>query len=295
MSDLEFTTDNSADTEPTANTDDTDLELLARIERLEAENERLRTEYARARQAQYRRTALALVVVGIVSVVGGLLLPDSREVLIAIGATGIFGGVLTVFLTPEQFVPASVGERVYAAGAANSEAIASALELREEYVYLPGTEAVSGRLYIPQRAEYDVPEPGMGPFVTDPASRGLVLEATGTSLFEEFRRSVTGGVASAPVALASQLSDALVEQFELVERATPDVDPADGRLTIAVTGSTFGPLDRFDHPVSSFLAIGTATALDQPVTLEVAERSATETWFITCWFDADSPDEKTVA
>lgn len=269
----------SADSTTDGSKADDQIELLARIERLEVENNRLRTEYARARQAKHRRTAIALVIVGSLAVLGGVAFPDTREILVAIGATGVFGGILTYYLAPDRFVAAAVGEHVTATAATNAAAISTALGLREEFVYLPGGDAAASRVYVPQYPEYEPPAIDDGPFVTDPDARGLLLEAAGDGLVREFERSVSGTASSNPATLAVQLADALVEGLELVDRADPDVD--DGRITVAVAGSAFGPVDRFDHPVASFLAVGVARALETPVTLEVAEREGDE-WLITC-------------
>ncbi|WP_223302225.1 hypothetical protein [Haladaptatus sp. R4] len=92
-----------------------DEELAARVALLAEENERLRREYRRARQAEYRRTALALVGCGALAALAGVLFPDARSTLFALAGTGLFAGVLTYFLTPNRIVPASVGERTYAA------------------------------------------------------------------------------------------------------------------------------------------------------------------------------------
>lgn len=98
---------------------ESDLEQTARAELLAEENRRLRAEYARTQQTRYRRTAYGLAALGVLAVLGGLLFPNARGVLFALGGTGLFGGLLTLYLTPGQFVAADVGERVYAAMAAN--------------------------------------------------------------------------------------------------------------------------------------------------------------------------------
>lgn len=259
-------------------------DLAAQIELLEDENRRLREEYVRARQSQYRNTALGLGAIGVVAVAAGLLLPDAREVLIALGATGLFGAVLTYYLSPSRFVAAEVGERVYTAGASNLAAIADELGLREQRVYIPG-ETAPARLYVPQRAAFERPDEDAGPIVVDEDGRGLLLEATGAELFAAFQRSLTSDLAATPSALATQLTDALVEQFELVDSATADVEA--GRATVAISGSAFGPVDRFDHPIGSFLATGFAAGLERPTTLTVTPGDDRADWLLTCRWDQD--------
>lgn len=281
--------DPSKSSEPQESTEtDARLEQSAQVELLTEENRRLRAEYARARQSRYRRTAIGLAVIGLVALCGGLLFPDNREVFVAFGATGLFGAVLTYYLTPGQFVAADVGERVYAASAANGEAIATELGLSNKRVYLPSTQSAPAQLYVPVHSESDLPVDRDGPFVLDRTERGLLLEATGARLFAEFERALTGELASTPELLVSQLCDGVVEQFELADSVDPDVDVGDGRVTIAISGSTFGAVDQFDHPIASFLAVGLAQGLEQSIELDVDEATDRAEWLVTCRFDVDT-------
>ncbi|WP_290819284.1 hypothetical protein [Halovivax sp.] len=266
-------------------------DLVARAELLAEENRRLRGEYARARRTRYRRTALGLVAVGVVAIAGALVFPDARTVLFALGATGLFGGVLTYYLTPERFVAAAVGERVYDAGASNLAAVADELGLQDQRIYLPADATGSPRLFVPQRPGARLPDDRDGPIVTDEDARGLLLEPTGAPLFAEFERAVTGDPASTPAPLAGQLADALVEQFELVRGADPDIDPDGGRATVAITDSAYGPLDRFDHPIPSVLAVGFAVGLDRPVRLDVDAGDERADWLVTCRWETSDADE----
>ena len=122
--------------------------LAGEVALLEAENEQLRTEYARLQQTQYRQTAIALVGVGLVAALGGLLLPSARTVLLALGGTGVFLGVLTYYLSPERFLSASVGRAVHETAASNQAGIVAELGLSETRLYAPVGEA-DVRLYVP--------------------------------------------------------------------------------------------------------------------------------------------------
>ncbi|MFA9427907.1 hypothetical protein [Natronorubrum sp. A-ect3] len=289
-SDTHSTTTDTAES-ASESTDSTDqLELAAQVELLTEENHRLRQEYVQARQSRYRSTAVGLAAIGIVAALGGLLFPDTRDVLVALGATGLFGAVLTYYLMPSQFIAADVGERVYTAAMTNLASISDELGLRENRVYVPG-ETVPARLFVPQHVEYSIPDDRSGPIVVDDDSRGLFLEATGAELFREFERALTGKVGTEPTVIASQLTDGLVEQFELAQSADADIDAANGRATIAITGSAFGSLDRFDHPIPSFLAVGFAAGLDRPVTLEVAAGDDRADWLVTCRWGSETETE----
>jgi len=246
-----------------------DASLRARLELLEAENDRLRTEYARATQSQYRQTALALFALGAVALVGAVLFPAVREVLVALGGTGVFGAVLIHYLTPERVVTATVSDAVSRATADNFAAIVDALGLTETRVYVPRTDGSTVRLFVPATASADVPdaEALTTPFVVTDEARGLSLVPTGRDLVGAFERSLTDALSDDPDRLGPQLTDALVEQFELLDRT--DVDSEAGRLTVAFDTAVEGDVAAFDHPVVSFLATATARAVGDPVTVEV--------------------------
>ncbi|WP_276257985.1 hypothetical protein [Haloglomus litoreum] len=247
--------------------------LAAQLDLLQEENRRLREEYARARQQHYRRTALGLALVGAVAAGAGVLFPGARTVLFALGATGLFGALLTYYLTPERFISASVGEAVYSTLATNSSALLADLGLADP-VYVPRGASDDVRLFVSQADADDetaLPddtdlEPG---FVITDGTRGLALAPTGDALFDEFERSLTGPLADAPSALAEQLADGLVEQFELVDGT--DVDASHERVTVGISGSAYGDVGRFDHPVASFLAAGFARGFEVATTAEVTE------------------------
>ncbi|MFP8956797.1 hypothetical protein ACLI4Y_08715 [Natrialbaceae archaeon A-CW3] len=292
MSQNDLQDDASMAPESTQSTDgeaDDRLELVAQLEVLAEENRRLQEAYARSRQSQYRQTAYGLAILGLVAIFGGLLFPDGREVLFALGGTGLFGGLLTYYLMPTQFVAADLSERMYATMATNYAALADELGLRDERIYVPAGDSTLARLFVPQRAEYDLPEDFSRPIVTGESQRGLVLTPTGTGLFREFERTLDAELASVPTVIGDQLSDGLVESLGLARSATADVDvdKSDGRATVAVTESALGPVDRFDHPIASFVATGFAIGLERPITLEVAPGSTQDEWLITCRWEID--------
>ncbi|WP_458210529.1 hypothetical protein [Haladaptatus sp. NG-SE-30] len=271
-------------------------ELAAQLELLTEENQRLRTEYRRARQTSYRRTALGMAAVGILAGLGGLVFPSSQAILFALGGTGLFAAVLTYYLTPEQFVAASVGERTYAAFATTGQELIDGLGLADTSVYFPTAEPTADgdrsiRLFVPQHQEYELPDASelatLFVVTDDERKRGVSVPPTGAGLFQEFESMVTDTADQLPE-LADQLADALVEGFELVESATPEVDGEGDGVTIAVSGSRFGAVDRFDHPVASFIAVGLARGMERPVTLEILASDDDRTdYLIHCSFTDD--------
>lgn len=261
--------------------------MTAEMELLEAENDRLRRELAEARQSRYRRAATGTGTIGLVSFLGAFLFPTASTVLFALGGTGLFTAVLIRYLTPERFVSATVGQRIYEALAADHEALVNELGLGETRLYTP-IEAEMGptvRLFVPQQAEYTIPpDEELDSVLVLPSNdrgRGVAFEPTGDALVDELRSATNGELGDELDVLADQLADGLIEVFELVDSAAPNTDPENGRLSIEVTGSAYGPVDRFDHPVASTIATAVATERDTSVELDVTE-STEESYIVTC-------------
>ena len=271
-------------------------DLAARVELLEAENRRLRDQFDRARRAGHHRAALGLAVVGCVAALGGVLFPSSGDVLFALAGTGWFAAVLTFYLTPERFIAATVGERVYAATATTGAELIGDLGLTGDLVYATTTAETGAvgdvRLFVPLHRNYVVPEGAElgSPFVVtdDERGRGLSVTPTGASLFREFEASLAEPLESDPERLVLQLRDALVAEFELLDAATVEYDEANRRVTVRVEGSAFGAVTRFDHPVASLLATGLANGLQRPVRLETVEADeSTGSYLVTCDWSSD--------
>jgi hypothetical protein len=266
----------SENSTPTDATERSREELLAELELLEAENQELYDSYVRAKRTQYRRTAAGLLGLGVVAALAGVAIPTAQSVLLSLAGIGLFGGVLTLFLTPERFIAADTGQNVYAAMATNEQALVTELGLTGTRIYVPTDDLDrSVALFVPQSEDYVLPDAAdltetiVAP--SDPEQRGVAFEPSGARLFESFTQALSGPLGDTPGSLGSQLTDALTTQFELVEaaEASPDTDGAG--LTVTVSGSAYGPLTRFDHPVASFVAVGVARGLERPVELHVTE------------------------
>lgn len=273
-------------------------DLAAQLDLLAEENRRLREETVRAHQASYRRTALGMFAVGALAALAAVAFPDSRNVLFALGGTGLFAGVMTYYLTAERFVAAETGERVYAALAATGAELVAELGLQDDRVYVPGRttgeEVADVRLFVPNRSEFAVPDAESldSLFVVTERGRerGVALTPTGGGLYRAFESAMVEEAATRPADLGVQLADALVEGFELAESARADADPDGRRVTVEVSGAVYGPVDRFDHPVASLFGVGMAAALDAPVSLDVtpAENGPAD-YFVTCEWDDVEP------
>ena len=285
--DVDAETDrSSAPADESSDSDDELAVAAARIETLEAENERLKRALGDATRQRYRLTALGLLAVGLVALAGAALFPALQTVLVALGATGVFAALLTYLVTPERFVAASVGERVYTTLASNEAAIVDDLDLRGAPRIVPTSgSSAPARLFVSLDPEADVPGDDAldAPFVTDPV-RGLSVEPTGAALYDPFT-DATPSMPESADALAAAVGDALVEQFELVDAVDTDVEP--GRATLSVSGSVYGAVDRFDHPVASLLATTLAVELSTPVSVTVDEDDGRGDWLVTCRWEPE--------
>ena len=243
-----------------------------RLAVLEAENRQLREEYARARQATYRRTAIGLFVVGLIGLLGGLVFVDARTVLFALGGTGVFAGLLTYVLTPERFVSARVGARVIQALRADRDAIIDELALRGDPVYVPADPV---RLFVPRRENEPLPavDDLADTFVVpEHADRGGVAFCpTGEPLFEELTSAGGQPTNATPEAIAGAVADALVELFELADGTEHSVDTESSRVTFEVDGAGLGDPTAIDHPIPSLGAVALARTLETPVRVTVTD------------------------
>lgn len=265
-----------------------------RLNRLLAENERLRSRRRPGRGTRHRMLALALAGAGVVALAAGWYLPDTREVLFVLGGTGLFAAILVVFLTPERYVPASVSAGVYTALSANLAAMVGQLGLTDVRVYVPreapGPGTVS--LFVPLRTDFELPptEALEDPFVVagEEAARGVSLRPSAGDLLEDFATTESSGFLTGPEPLAEQLADGLVSGYGLVDDVAHEVDADGGRADFAVSGALFGPVDRFDDPVSSFLAGGIALGQWRPVSVAVSAHGGDDyDHVVTCRWSTD--------
>jgi hypothetical protein len=259
-------------------------ELLAQVELLTEENERLRESYIRAQSVRDWRSAVGMAGLGLVAILAAVAFPTARTVLLSLGATGLFGAVLIYALSPGAVITADVGTEVYRALASNHERIRSALGLADSPTYVPhGETGSSVRLFLPQSTERAVPtgQELEDVFVVGDDQRGLSLEPTGAALFDEFQRALRGEPSDTVDELLSQLAEGLTEQFEIVDAV--EFTAAETQVTVEIKGKAYGSLEGFDHPVVSFVAVGLVRGLGVPVTVQSVD--ADDGVFVLAWDD----------
>lgn len=248
-------------------------ELVVAAERLREENDRLRVEYTRAKQASHRRAAIGLGVIGILAIGAGLLFPPERDILFAIGAIGLFAAVLTAYLSPERFVPMSVGEAVYQQHERTIESLVDVLGLSDARVYVPVGGTV--RLFIPGDRDAAIPTPTELDEVLvslEDGRTGISVFPTGATLAEDLLDASTVESAGEVRDCLDTTADAIVETLELAERIQPAVHMEEARATVVVEGVHFGRIGSTDHPIVSLIGCALASGLDRSVTVERVAR-----------------------
>jgi hypothetical protein len=239
-----------------------------------------------------RRGAVALAGLGLLSAAGAVALPEGRSILLTLAGIGLFGAVLLWYVTPGRFIDAAASESVYEAFATTGEEVVSELMLRDERIYAPAAaddeSRTPVRLYVPARSDFAVPSPEeLDTLFLDTGREGIAVTPSGGRLYREFRDAVRPEIAERPAPLAEQVTDALVNQFELVEEASAAVDDRD--VDITITGSAYGLVDRFDHPAVSFSAVTLAATLDTTVRVDVTASDDGE-YLLACGLDEPSTD-----
>ncbi|WP_245549661.1 hypothetical protein [Natronococcus occultus] len=243
-------------------------------------------------QLQDPTTAVGFAVLGALAFVAGLALPDGRTVLFALAGIGGFAAVLAAEIEPERAIEARDATRVYETSARNLarlvETIGATADRR--YVPLAGRGADGVRLIVPLAADRPRSTDLVAEDGGETGDTTLSLEPVGAPFVAELERSLADGLAGDPERLAEQLTDALADRFEVVDRAEPSIDAGDGRLDVAISEGVFGPADRFDHPVVSILGVGLAVGLERPVDAIVLEDRPGERR-VTCWWEPDDASD----
>jgi hypothetical protein len=288
QSDIQFDDDGTVSSEG--------LEDAAELERLQVENERLRRRYRQVHRVGYGRTALGLGLVGLLAIGAAVLFPSAREVLLIIGAIGLFSAVLTRFITPGQFLPVDIAEGVFDAVDESRGSLVAELGLRGNTRYVPLDDGTTVRLFVPQNDEVPLPSADdlRSTLVVpqDAPRRGVAFTPTGRTLFREFESALQGTLSETPRSAAQELAEGLTDGLELVDRADVEVDTGGRRVSLRFRGVPFGSVDRMDHPVVSFVGVGLATALQTPVSVADAHRDNGEAVVSYVWTARPDADEQ---
>ncbi|MFC7229561.1 hypothetical protein N0B31_19340 [Salinirubellus salinus] len=245
-------------------------------ERSRRRGQRRERESGRTVAGQDRRSvgwAVAFAVLGLAAAAvsaAGLVAPETQGIVAALGGAGVFLSLLTLALSPTTHDgrETALFERV----AGNYERAAADLGLATAHYYVPTGGEPPVRLFRPREA--DAPVPSVDKLSATFVGRrdaggllGLALDPSGLALLDE----VDADLPDEPLTLAGELCGAAVDRMEVAEIAQPNVDVDTGRATVAFRGTAYGSIERFDHPVRSFVGVGLALGLDRPVRTEVVE------------------------
>lgn len=233
----------------------------------------------------HRRGVIALVILGTLGLAGGFMLPEARSVLFALGGIGIFGAVILQYLLPARFISAATSESIYTSYSTTCAELVAELQLHDERIYIPNTtEDAPTRLFVPAGTKSQIPVPGEAKslfvYGEDNQFDGISVLPTGWSLYREFEKSIQPDIAEQPSQLAEQIADALTNHFGLVDKAT--TEGGLGYVAFTVIDTAYGPVDRFDHPVESFLAVTLASVLEVPVGVTVTAGEGAKSVRILC-------------
>lgn len=219
--------------------------------------------------------AFLLAILGIASL-GGWFLSGAATTgpLLYFGGIGLFGAVLVSLLLPERSLPPVVAEGLHRALVSAVERGGNAGATRAVTVYRPGPDG---------EGDTGTAEPGDvrvhtvdGEFrnrdsiESEPstAATGARSAAAGAVLYRAFRAEAIPEIGATPETFAWQLCRGLTDWFDLATDATPEVESTGG-MTIHVEGSTLPGVDRFDHPIVSFLGVALACYRDRPIAVDV--------------------------
>lgn len=261
----------------------TRAELVARIESLEAEIDRLRRDAAPRARQRYLLGAFVLGLFGLAALSGAVVFPELRAVLLALGGSGVFLSILTRFIAPERSVAAATARQLYGTLAENETAILDDLNFQgTPYVVPASGDAAPARLFIPLKSNGSIPQSidSIKPFRRD--FEGLVLQPTGAPLYDA-TMAATVALPETLDELSVIVAEALTEQFDLVDEVDAGADS--GHATLTVYGSVLGPIDHFNHPVASVFATSLAIEQETPVAVEVAKVDTGDGWLVTCRWD----------
>ena len=225
-----------------------------------------------SRSRRTKTSALAFLLFGLAAIAGSFFVTDSQTVAIAVGSTFLFGFLLVILLSTEQYVQASVHEGVYRDMARNEAALIEARNHTRILVYVPRSSVEdSATLFAPKHSDFRIPdEPALDSlFVTTETEQeeGIALSPSAASMFSEFESRSVPALSADPAELSIQLIGGLVEGFELAKEADAEVNRESDSIKFEIELSGYEEGIGFDHPIISFLGVGLANGLDRPVSV----------------------------
>jgi hypothetical protein len=235
-------------------------------------------ERPRPESSSRRRWLLVLCLLGVALAAASLSAfpgdDPTGQVLVTLGAGVGFVSLLGYLLGPETRTGRD--SELFSRLSYNEAAIISGLGLPSVHRYVPtGGEDPPVRLFVPRTTDGPTPDGSAlrEAFVDDPASgefEGLAFDPAGLALLDV---EMEGELPTSPTQLVDYLSGELVDRYELASEVRSNVDSVAGEATVTFVDTLYGPVTQFDHPLSSFVAVGLAIGLRIPVTVEPVDET----------------------
>lgn len=241
-------------------------------------------------QSRYLFAAYCFTLLGVLSGAGAVLQPSMRSIFVVFAGVGLFSAILSVTVSRERFVPASVAEAIHDPLTENQESIAAILGLTGTPKYVP-TDDGDVTLYIPKA---DFSEKYATQRNTDQVlaedQLSLSLTPVGKRLLE---RANLPDDELPPQAheIVELLADVACSQFEIADSVTR-LNNTSRSVTLRVDGNVIGEPTQIDNPTVSLFATGLAIGLDQPIKIVDGTKKSTETFNVK--FGWHAPTSQTV-
>lgn len=225
------------------------------------------------RSRNTKLTMFAFLLLGGSAVGGAVLYPAQQTVLLAVAYTFLFGVLLVGVLSNQQYVQTSFHEAVVGDLLRNEGAVVDSWDLQRTQVYIPRHSGpVPATLFIPKHLDFEIPPESAldSLFVTTGTLKqeGITFVPSGARLYEEFATATGPDLSDAPATLASELTDALVELFEIATQATTHIERNRDVVVCDIGLNAHENTPKINHPVVSFLGTGLAVGLDRPVVVD---------------------------
>jgi hypothetical protein len=215
--------------------------------------------------------AVVLALLGAASLVGWFFLgSDPGAPLLYFGGIGLFGAILVPLLLPDRTVAPIVAEGLHEALVSTADPGTDGSDARRMAVYDPGSPPAGPagvQVYTLETTDQDVDLVDAGSAAVTGGS-SLRSRPSGVGVYQAFTSEAVPDVGTSTETFAWQLCRGLTDWLELATSATPEAE-TEGGITVRVAGSTVPGVDRFDHPIVSFLGVALACHRDRAVVTDV--------------------------
>lgn len=207
-----------------------------------------------------RRMGLGFLITGLISLGLGMTNPSLRTILYPLGLISILVAILSIYFPSTNRVPIELVEILVQMRSHDFDQIVDSDEYYTYYLPKPRSSFQSESILV----------------VSDTAMQDetrfdeheIQIRPVGDLMFDVFLDNLKGGTSRNPEILSLQLSEALTELFELVGNVSPHVYADKNTVEFRVDLFEEMSINKLDHPVVSFLAVGLVHGLKKKVTVD---------------------------